>query len=209
MAQINLLPWRVEQRERRNRDFIVQMAGVAAAAALISFLIWSFFSQQLSAQREANDIVTQANTALDRDLEAIKALEDQRQEMVERIKIIQDLQGTRPVPVHVFDSLVRAMPANLYLTQISREGDVMRLSGRADNPNTVSDLLRNLDATEWMEKSKVQAISTATTVTPSQNLPTQGLMERPPEEKYISFEVTTQVVAPITDTTADEGDSNA
>ena len=41
MAKINLLPWRTERRRMRERDFYA-MLGVAAAAAILVWLMWGY-----------------------------------------------------------------------------------------------------------------------------------------------------------------------
>lgn len=198
MANINLLPWRAEQRERRNREFVLQMVIVGLLSMLTAFLAWTFFNSQLENQREANDIVKQANTALDRNLTEIEELEKTREDIVSRMEVIQSLQGTRPVPVHLFDALVRTLPSNLFLTKISMQDKVLTLVGRADNPNTVSDLLRNLDNTRWLEDSAVKKISNvAPPVAPVQRSENGTVVVADPvapEANYIQFELTSNLV---------------
>lgn len=199
MASINLLPWRVKERERRNREFLVQMLIVALLSMLLAFLAWTYFDRELSSQHAANDVVKQANVALDRNLKEIAELEKTREEIVSRMKVIQQLQGTRPIPVHVFDNLVRTLPANLFLTEISLSGKTLTLKGRADNPNTVSDLLRNLDLTRWLENSAVSSIVNSATPIEPVKLAADGspvaivAASRAPEEDYISFVLTSQM----------------
>lgn len=197
MANINLLPWRAKERERRNREFILQMVIVALLSALASFMVWTFFNSQLESQREANSIVEQANTVLDRNLKEIDELEKTREDIVSRMKVIQSLQGKRPIPVHVFDNLVRSLPSALFLTKISRKDNTLTLEGRADNPNTVSDLLRNLDLTQWLENSavkKIQNVSAPVVSTKAENGTVIVNKSVAPEAEYIKFVLTSQLV---------------
>lgn len=205
MARINLLPWRQEVREKRNKDFMTQMIGVGLVSLLLAFLAWTFFNQQLEQQQEANDVVKQANIALDRDLEQIKELEKTRTDIVSRMKVIQDLQGKRPIPVHILDTLVRTMPANMFFTNVNLKGKVLTISGRADNPNSVSDLLRNLDATRWLENSKVNNIEQNTFNNIAARFGAgrqaeangatfeEGLADKPAETEYVTFTMTTNI----------------
>lgn len=198
MARINLLPWREQERARRNREFVMQLVVVALLSLLAAFAAWTFFNAQLESQQEANAVVKQANEALDRDLEQIKELEKTREDIVSRMKVIQDLQGTRPIPVHVFDNLVRVMPANVFLNRISLRGDVLTLEGRADNPNSVSDLLRNIDLTKWLDHSAVKRIENVAPAAPASQRNADGkvivIETPPPEAEYIKFVMTTKVV---------------
>ena len=194
MARINLLPWREKERERRNKEFIIQMVVVTAIALICAALIWSFYNRQYASQQEANALITQANTALDRDLKEIEDLESRQNEIIARMKVIEDLQGTRPIPVHVLDSLTRSIPANLYLTELERKDNTLTIKGRADNPNTVTDLVRNIDSSGWMNESKVVSIVNSGAPTPSTN--PDEYVEPSPEQSYISFEMNTNIVFP-------------
>ena len=202
MSRINLLPWREQERQKRNREFIIQMLIVAAIGLLCAGLIWSYFNQQLSDQEQANALITQANVALDRQLEEIASLEERRGEIIDRMKVIEDLQGTRPIPVHVLDSLARAVPSNLYLTEVQRTDNLLVIRGRADNPNTVTDLVRNIDNSEWMQNSKVTSITNSND---SQALiPNDDGTLPMAETGYIQFEMNTQIAFPDVSALTDE-----
>ena len=204
MARINLLPWRQEERERRNKEFITLVAAVTLLALLAAFATWSYFNNELEEQRDANALITQENTRLDTILVEIDSLEQRRDDIVSRMQVIQDLQGRRPVPVHLWDDLAKAIPAALYLNNLKREDNTLILTGLADNPNVVSSLIRNLDASKWMGGSAVRNIQQnirAYEAAPELN---KGNKSRPtyPEDSYVQFVITTQVQSQATD--ADE-----
>lgn len=186
MARINLLPWREEARERKNKEFITQVVLILLLSAAVALAVWYYFDNQLTEQQRANDLVSQENQRLDGVLTEIEMLEQRREDIISRMKVIQDLQGTRPIPVRVWDDLARAMPEALYLTSLKREGDLITLNGRADNPNVVSSLIRNLDNSNWMTASAVRSIT--------KDIPNNPAEIITPEQQYVTFEVTTTVV---------------
>ncbi len=209
MARINLLPWRQEERERRNKEFITLVAAVTLLALLSAFATWSYFNNELDEQRDANALITQENTRLDTALVEIDSLEQRRDDIVSRMQVIQDLQGRRPVPVHLWDDLAKAMPTALYLNNLKREGNTITLTGLADNPNVVSSLIRNLDASKWMGNSAVRNIQqNISAYQPAPALNT-GNQSRPtyPEDSYVQFVITTQVQSETanTDDSAETG----
>lgn len=173
MPHINLLPWRQEERIRRNKEFIVVIAAVTLLALLTAFATWSYFDNELEEQR--------------------------REDIISRMQVIQDLQGRRPVPVSLWDDIAKAIPPALYLNNLKREGDLITLTGQADNPNVVSELIRNLDSSSWMGNSAVRNVQqniTAYQAVPEINAPvTDGEQPRPiyPEDSYVQFVITTQV----------------
>lgn len=198
MARINLLPWREEERERRNKEFLTLVAAVTLLSLLAAFAAWSFFNNELADQQAANTLIEQRNTQLDAALAEIDDLEQRREDIISRMQVIQDLQGRRPIPVHIWDDIPKAIPPAMYLNDFKREGDTLTLTGLADNPNVVSALIRNLDASEWMENSAVVTIQqniSAYEAAPSLPTTKEGETPRPiyPEDNYVQFVVTTQV----------------
>lgn len=204
MARINLLPWRQEERERKNKEFITLVIAVALLTVIALGAVWSYFNQQLSEQQRANELVEQENKNLDAQLTEIEDLEQRREDIISRMKVIQDLQGHRPIPVHIWDDVARAVPSAMYLTNFKREGDTLTFTGYADNPNVISNFIRNLDASEWMGNSAVrniqQNIAAYQTPQPTNQLSKESDAQQVyPEENYVQFVVTTQVQSPAPD----------
>ncbi len=201
MARINLLPWRQAERERKNREFMTLVVGVLILSLLASFAVWSFFNNTLESQRIANQNIKQANDNLDKALKEIETLEQQRDEIVARMKVIQDLQGRRPIPVRVWDDIAKITPPQMYLNNMKREGDQITFIGKADNPNVISSFIRNLDESQWLENSAVKSINQpqATAYKTNEPKPATNTQngEEPaptyPEENYVEFVVTTNI----------------
>lgn len=199
MARINLLPWRQDERERRNKEFITLVVAVTLLSLLAAFAAWSYFNNELDDQFDANVLIEQENVRLDGVLTEIDSLEQRREDIISRMQVIQDLQGRRPVPVRLWDDLAKAMPPALYLNSLKREGDVLTLTGLADNPNIISSLIRNLDSSQWMRDSAVtniqQNISAYEAAPQLNNTVNEGEQPRPvyPEDSYVQFVVTTRV----------------
>ncbi|MDN6276776.1 PilN domain-containing protein [Psychrobacter sp.] len=199
MARINLLPWRQDERERRNKEFITLVVAVTLLSLLAAFAAWSYFNNELDDQFDANVLVEQKNVRLDGVLTEIDSLEQRREDIISRMQVIQGLQGRRPVPVRLWDDLAKAMPPALYLNSLKREGDVLTLTGLADNPNIISSLIRNLDSSQWMRDSAVtniqQNISAYESAPQLNNTVNEGEQSRPiyPEDSYVQFVVTTKV----------------
>lgn len=149
MARINLLPWRDELREKRKKEFIAICIGAAFVGALAVTSSWFYYDHKFEDQEQANQLITSTNQNLDVQLKSLEGLEAQRNAIIERMKLIQGLQGQRPIAVRLIDELVRVTPANLYITKFVRTGDKFTIEGRAESPNTVAEFLRNLEASAW------------------------------------------------------------
>jgi type IV pilus assembly protein PilN len=196
MAKINLLPWRAELREQRKKEFMVTIGAVFLLAVVLAGLTWMFFNARLSDQQQANQQVTAANESLDQKLKALDGLQARRDEIVERMKVIQDLQGKRPVSVRLFDEVARMMPANLYLTSFKREGDKFTIEGKAESPNTVSEFLRNLEASSWFRNAFMNSYQGAKADSAA-NKESGAVMPRP-EDSYGEFLISVDLEEPDT-----------
>ncbi|MCY1377270.1 Fimbrial assembly protein (PilN) [compost metagenome] len=78
------------------------------------------------------------------------------------MKIIQDLQGNRPIIGRVFDQLVRTLPDGVFFTGLKMAGKEIAIVGPAESNNRVSNLMRNLDASEWLASPNLTEVKAVT-----------------------------------------------
>ena len=149
MARINLLPWREQLREERRKQFLVILGGIFVLSCGAVFLGDQYLSGEIARQEARNVFIQQNIAQLDVRIKEISELKTRRQQLLARMKIIQDLQGNRPVIGHVFDQLVRTLPDGVYFRELKMQGDTLSISGEAESNNRVSNLMRNLDASDW------------------------------------------------------------
>ncbi|BBF77361.1 MULTISPECIES: PilN domain-containing protein [Acinetobacter] len=207
MAKINLLPWRDELREQRKKQFIAFSAAVAVLGVVAVVLAWLFYDHKLNDQEQANQLIVSTNQNLDTQLKSLDGLQERRNAIVERMKLIQGLEGQRPVTVRLIDELVRVTPSNMYLTKFSRTGDKFTIEGKAESPNTVAELLRNLEASPWYRNAFMNSFLAADDKK-DQN---QSSVVPRVEESYGTFVVTTdlgEIGASVTEDNNDQSGSN-
>ncbi|MCU4481866.1 MULTISPECIES: PilN domain-containing protein [Acinetobacter] len=207
MAKINLLPWRDELREQRKKQFIAFSAAVAVLGVVAVVLAWLFYDHKLNDQEQANQLIVSTNQNLDTQLKSLNGLQERRNAIVERMKLIQGLEGQRPVTVRLIDELVRVTPSNMYLTKFSRTGDKFTIEGKAESPNTVAELLRNLEASPWYRNAFMNSFLAADDKK-DQN---QSSVVPRVEESYGTFVVTTdlgEIGASVTEDNNDQSGSN-
>lgn len=159
MANINLLPWRQELRKQRQQEFIAILLAVSLVAVGIVLFAHMALSKQVSDQEERNQYIKAEIAKLDSQITEIDALQKRRDELLSRMKVIQDLQGRRPVIVRVFDEVVRVIPDGVYLKSLERKGDAFTITGVAESANQVSNLMRNLDASPWFKSPVLSTVA--------------------------------------------------
>lgn len=200
MAKINLLPWRDELREQKKKQFVAICVGVALIGLAAVLLAWFYFDHKLEDQEQANQLITSTNQNLDMQLKTLDGLQERRNAIIERMKLIQGLQGQRPVIVRLVDELVRVVPAQMYITKFSRVGDKFTIEGKAESPNTVAELLRGLEASEWYRNAFMNSFLAAEE---NKNQAQTSVIPRV-EESYGSFVVTVDLgeIASVADDSA-------
>jgi type IV pilus assembly protein PilN len=160
MPRINLLPWREAERKRKRQEFFLSIAAAVATAALVTLIGRWQMSAAIEHQQERNQILTDAIAQLDKQIQEIVGLENQKRRLLARMEIIATLQRSRPEIVHVFDEIVRTLPEGVYLTYLKQSGTRIEIRGVAQSSTRVSAFMRNLDNSEWLADPSLQIVET-------------------------------------------------
>jgi len=160
MPRITLLPWREAERKRRQREFGVALAGGVVAAVLSVMATMFVYSQMIDNQLSRNQRLTTEITELEKSITEIDGLERQKERLLARMEIIEQLQKSRPEIVHLFDEVARQLPEGVYLTGMKQTGRRVEVRGIAQSSTRVSALMRAIDSSEWMADPEVDRVET-------------------------------------------------
>ena len=158
MAKINLLPWREAQRKEKQQEFFVMLAIGAIVAGALVFAANVYHNQLIEAQQARNKYLEDQIAALDKKIEEIKQLENEKEKLLARMRAIEQLQGNRPLIVRFFDELVRSLPEGVSVTNISQAGQSITIDGEAQSNARVSSFMRKLESSDWLEKPQLDII---------------------------------------------------
>jgi type IV pilus assembly protein PilN len=158
MAHINLLPWREWERERKKKEFLGNLAGVFVLGAVLIFAGGWVLDNNIDHQNARNSYMQGKITELDVKIAEIAKLEQQKKDLEERMALIQELQGNRPVIVRVFDELVRTLSKGVHYQQLEMSTGNLKVTGTAESNNRISSLMRNLDESEWFQSPNLRSI---------------------------------------------------
>lgn len=161
VIRINLLPWREARRKAHNTQFFVLMGMVAALAGSIVLLVHGYYATRISIQTERNRFIKNENTKLDKEIAEITKLKEEIQALLSRKRVIETLQGDRAQTVYLLEQLVRQTPDGVYLTSIKQTGSKVNLTGYAQSNARVSTLMRNLEASHFMDNPVLIEIKAA------------------------------------------------
>lgn len=158
MTQINLLPWRENQRKYEKKQFIILLIAAVISGIGIVAAFNYYSTHLLDVQTRRHDRLEKEIMLLDKQLMTLNKLKTTRQELIARMSIVQNLQARRVLTVHLFDELIKLMPDGVYLTQLKQNNDRVTLRGYSESNSAVSILLRNMEKNPWVQEPLLSGI---------------------------------------------------
>jgi type IV pilus assembly protein PilN len=158
MAKINLRPWRAEQRKERQTQYLLTLVLVAGASLFASYSVQKFYELELENQQARNGFIEHEIQGLESKIKEIQVLREKRTQLLDRMKLIQELQGNRPVIVRFFDELAKIIPSDVYITDLKLDGNKISIKGRAISNKQISSFMRKFDESPWFENPNLLSV---------------------------------------------------
>ncbi|BAJ03982.1 PilN domain-containing protein [Shewanella violacea] len=158
MANINLLPWREEAREKQKKDYIGILALVFLVSSLVVYLSLVFVDMMTDNQKSRNAYLQSEISLLEKQIAEIKEIKNRKKDIERRTEIILNLQQSRNLPTHVLDELVRIIPPGIYLSSIEKKGSLLWIEGRSESNNNVANMMRKVTTSMWLHDPNMQSI---------------------------------------------------
>lgn len=151
MIPINLLPHRAERRKAQQRQFFVLAGMTVGLGAAIVIAVHGLFATRIENQLDRNKYLQTEIAALDKQIDEIKKLKEQTQALLARKRVVETLQTNRTETVRLLDQMVRQLPDGVHLKSVKQTGQKVSVVGFATSNARVSTLMRNLEASPWLE----------------------------------------------------------
>ncbi len=158
MANINLLPWREWERERKQKEFLAQVGAVLLAGVLMVVGAGMYLDNAVASQENRNQYLKGKITELDTKIAEIQSLRKQRADLLARMQVIQELQGNRPVIVRVFDQVVQTLAKGVHYKSLQSKNGQLSVAGVAESNNRISALMRNINGSDWFTQPNLKSI---------------------------------------------------
>lgn len=155
MIRINLLPHREEAKKAKREQFYVLTGLISILGVLIVFAVYSLIDGQINNQAGTNDFLKKEIAVLDKQLDQIKRLKEQTQALLLRKQVIENLQRDRGETVYLLSEMVKQVPEGVYLKTLKQDGLKVSVTGYAQSNSRVSALMRNIEASPWLEEPQL------------------------------------------------------
>ena len=170
MIRINLLPHREIRRARRQRAFYLMLLGGAIAGLATIFFGQIYIANTISAQASRNARLAAAIARFDKDLVEIKVLKSKIRDVVERKRVVENLQSDRSRAVILLDEISRKLPEGVYLKSIKQQGNQITLVGVADSNARVVTLVKSINDSTYLSSANLLEIKSEMVNNVKQNI---------------------------------------
>ena len=156
MIRINLLS--VERRAQKSaaldsaqRITLLCSLILVGSAIAIGYWFWSLRAE--STQLDQDIAAARQETArLATVLRQVERFESRKQQLEQRVLLIEQLRKGQSGPVHLLDQISRSLPDRMWLTQLKQEGTALTIEGRASSLTALSDFVGNLEASPFFKR---------------------------------------------------------
>ncbi len=132
-GRFNLLPHRMQKQMWLKRVLARQVSLVLLLAFLTALFIHGVVVARSDYLEGYNTSLQSAVTQMLPAYRDAQQFVKQRDDMLERQKILEKLDARRSTSVMILDDVARALPPDVYLTRLEEDGDRFRLEGKAVN----------------------------------------------------------------------------
>ena len=161
MPAVNLLPWREEQRHKRQRRFLFALCAAVLAGGSVVYAARLTVQGLLADQQARNRAIHTEIELIDGQVEELVRLESRRNQLLTRMRIIVEMQRSRTRAVRLFDELVEILPAGVQLVEVAQNGNRVVLVGLAESNSRVAALMRNIESSPWLQAPRLELVETA------------------------------------------------
>jgi Tfp pilus assembly protein PilN len=116
---------------------------------------WWYWSLDRSSARLAGELLAaqRETTRLKTIISQVEKFDQQKQQLQERVKLIEELRKGQGAPVRILDEVSRALPEMLWLTEMKQDpaGD-LTIDGRCASLTSLSDFVGNLERTGYFRR---------------------------------------------------------
>jgi type IV pilus assembly protein PilN len=160
MIRINLLATERDKQPRKRAALafdigqkVTLLCSLILVAAALGIGWWWWMLDRESARLTSEIASAERETArLKTILTQVATFEKQKQNLQDRVKLIEELRTGQAGPVHMIDELSKAMPEMLWLTELKQDGGELTIDGRCTTLTALSDFVGNLERSGYFRR---------------------------------------------------------
>ncbi len=194
MSNINLLPWREDLRQVKNKNFLAILTVTVVVSGFLVLCADLGLGHKIKVLAMNAGYMEESLKVVNGQITQIQNLKQDKQELLNRMKVIRSLEFDRVSVVQLLDAMPRVISNSIYFTEIDRSeikvddgsqaddasrgvlGEISKMAAKT-NRNTSSNLSVNFDKKQYLVV--VKGIATS-------NNAISGLLKNLSDLKWVS-----------------------
>ncbi len=162
MININLLPWRQSRKALLITALNIWMGVSVFIALFLGVFVYIHKHAKISDVEAAILVLKNEIKECEKRIIKINQYKNTKEALIARMKVVQTLQSSRVLTIHLLDELINIMPEGVFLTSIQRVENLITIHGYAESNTDVSELMRNIEKNSWIYEPKLTEIKRKT-----------------------------------------------
>jgi len=117
----------------------------------VGWRYWAIGQQQAQVTREV-EAAKREEQRLAEILKQVQEFDARKQQLEQRVALIDELRKGQNAPVHMIDQISRALPDMTWLTSVRQDGYNLTVQGRCLTLTSLSDFVGNLEASRYFKR---------------------------------------------------------
>ena len=148
LIKINLLPYREALLQKQKQQFKSLMLLCLLGGVVAAGLGWFYLNQIINSQTERNQVLTQGIADLDKEIQEINRLEQEKANFLARKRKVEELETQRFEAARLLDTLNTVIPEGAYLTNIEgKDALTYNIHGKAISDSKIAIFMRAIPST--------------------------------------------------------------
>ncbi|MBE1300951.1 MAG: pilus assembly protein CpaD [Alteromonadaceae bacterium] len=162
MSHINLLPWREQKRNEQKQQYLAILLGCGLLGVGLMFGLGMYVDSLIENQNQRNQFMQNQISVLDMKIEKIRKIREGKQQIVQRISLIEQLQESRNVVPKVMDELARIVPPGVTFSSLNRTENSIEVIGQSESNNRLAEFMRRVEESRVFIQGELSSIKADT-----------------------------------------------
>lgn len=159
LHQINLLPWRAQQRNRQQQRLVWFICMSLIGAFVVQWYVGAYLTQQIEQQQARQHYLASYSAQLERQLALLNTQQQQRTQLLTHLTAINAINLRRSSMTLVMNLLATALPARVYLERVTLQDLQLELHGFADSSEQIAQMIETLQRAPWVSEVKMHSLT--------------------------------------------------
>ena len=160
MIDINLLPWRNEQR-KNNKQALLISATIAIFIALVAILlIHNHYANKISIQEVRNQLLRKEIRVVVAKSQELEKFKDIKAELTHKIQTLENIRYERYQTLKLFHEIASITPDGIFLQKMDRDKNTITLTGYANSNALISRLIKKIDDEKHFINPTINEVTT-------------------------------------------------